>query len=356
MKICFVIQNLGYGGAERVAINLVDSWIKLNHEVFFIFTSTKPNNTYPNDFKHYYLSRDKKINPLLKIRKTIKILKMEKPDIVVSFLDMPNFIASVACNKLNIPIICSERNNPALYPKNRLVRMLRKIAYKKANAVVFQTSGAKNYFNKKIQNKSCIIVNPVTNDLSKLKLNNKESSRDFNFVAIGRLCEQKNHMMMIKSFKDVIKHHDNARLLIYGDGPDKDAIQSFIIENQLEKHVKLLGIKNIDEIYKNASAFLMSSNYEGYPNALVEALCIGVPCVCTDCPSGGPHDLKKDNQSLLLTPVNDSRSFTSKILFLIENYENLYKNALEKRYEYLNIHNPNYIANLWIDIMKQNLI
>lgn len=353
MKICFVIQNLGYGGAERVAINLVDSWIKLNHEVFFIFTSTKPNNTYPNDFKHYYLSKDKKINPLLKIRKTIKILKMEKPDIVVSFLSMPSFIAAVSASYLKIPVICSERNDPATCPSNKVIRFLRYLAFKKANVIVFQTQLAMNFFNDNIKKKGLIIVNPLSKNFEPSK--NLGKSDQKKFVSVGRLAKQKNYKMMINSFELIALKHKDAVLHIYGEGPEKDKIMEYIHQKQISGNIILEGIKDISEIYENAYAFLMSSDFEGYPNALLEALCVGIPCICTNCPCGGPKDLQNDNQSLLLSNVNDVQSFSNNIEYLILNYEKLFSNAQQKKDDYMLKHNIESVSKQWIDIMLDTL-
>ena len=203
-----------------------------------------------------------------------------------------------------------------------------KILYPKANGFIFQTKEAQEYFPKKIQNKSTIIFNSLNPDFL---IDRFKGVRDKEIVSVGRLAEQKNQELLIKAFAKFHQIHPEYELTIYGEGPLKEKLQNLVKDLNMEEFIKLPGIENDikTKIYK-ASFFVLSSDYEGMPNSLMEALTLGLPCISTDCPCGGPKTLIEDGINGILTEVGNIDMLTEKMNMIIEHPElkdTLSKNA-----------------------------
>ena len=310
MKLMFCIGEMKKGGAERVVANLSNYLIKHNEEVNII-TTIKGKSFYELDKKINLdgLDDDKlHKNFIIKNKKRLKklkaILKNKKPDIIVSFLPEPSYrVLFLKIFNRQLKVIVSVRNDPKVEYKSRINRLIMKLLYPLADGFVFQTKEAQEYFSKKIQNKSVIIPNPINEDFI---CKPYEGEREKIIVAVGRLEEQKNHKMLIDAFSMLPKELNKYKLIIYGEGSLRNKLEEQINELGLKDRVLLPGqVDNIkDKIYK-ASLFVLSSNYEGMPNALMEAMALGIPCISTDCPCGGPRFLIKDGYNGYLIPTND---------------------------------------------------
>ena len=309
MKILFCIGNLSKGGAERVVANLCNYLIK-EDEVTIVTTKGKKSeyvlderikidcleNEEPN--KNFILKN------IERIKKLQKIVKKEKPDIIISFLPEPSYrILFLKIFNHKLKVIVSVRNDPKVEYKSILSKCVMKILYPLANGFVFQTQEAKEYFNKNIQKKSVIIPNPIKEEFLCEPYTGK---REKIIITVGRLEEQKNHKMLIDAFSKLPKEFSEYKLIIYGEGSLRRDLEKKIKDlNLLEKFLLPGQVDNIkDKIYK-ASLFVLSSNYEGMPNALMEAMALGIPCISTDCPCGGPRFLIKDGYNGYLIPTND---------------------------------------------------
>ena len=173
-----------------------------------------------------------------------------------------------------------------------------------ASGFVFQTNEAKNYYNRKIQSRSTIIANP-------LKVEELPTpyfgERERRVVAVGRLIPAKNYPNLIHAFLKFHEDNDDYRLEIYGDGVLKKELTKMINEYNASQFIKLMGSrKSVLEDIKTAAIYVLSSDIEGMPNALIEAMAMGIPCIATDCPSGGSKDLIQDGMNGLLAPVRNS--------------------------------------------------
>ena len=140
------------------------------------------------------------------------------------------------------------------------------------------------------------------------------SYKDGDYVlSVGRLSEQKNHFLLIDAFEKM-ERPKNLVLKIYGEGPLKEKLEDYIRSKSLEKKVFLMGNSdNLLPIYENASFFVLSSNYEGMPNALIEALSVGLPSIATDCPCGGPKQIISNHVNGVLVPTNDIDALASEM-------------------------------------------
>lgn len=355
MKILFYIGNLRKGGAERVVATLSNKLVEKNEVIIITTTDEKVEYSLDKSIKLFSLKNfDGNKNPLVKniiyLKRLKDYIKEIDPDIILGFLPEPSYRLLILKPFIKSPVIISDRNDPKIEYASLKSRTIMKFLYKRADGFVFQTDEARDYFCKKIQDKSIVIANPVDDRFLKTKYVGYKSTE---FINVGRLNEQKNQILLIESFKDVIKKYPNYKLLIYGEGSLKNELSMYIKDNKLNNNVKLCGnVDDIENILKDKKGFILSSKYEGMPNALMEAMAVGVPCISTDCPCGGPKELIDGNKNGLLVENNNKEELTSSICRLIEDNNicrQLSKNARDKMQEY----NCDKIVNKWFDFMKE---
>lgn len=307
MKLLFHISSLYGGGAERVMANLINHNIELHNEVIVVICYIHENE-YPISSKAKKIVLKSK-NILKQSKELRKILKTYNPDLSISFMQGGNFRMVISNLFSKRKYILSIRNDPKKEYPNLLGRIFAKTMFKKATGVVFQTQDAQKYFSYSIQNKSKVIFNPVDN---KFFLDNREKKVS-NIVALGRLTEQKNFKLLINAF-NLIKEITNENLLIYGEGELKEELQKLIKRHNLENRVFLMGRTNDTvSVLKSAKLFVLSSDFEGMPNALLEAVCMLVPSISTDCPCGGSRIILKNNSGILV-PINDENGLSKAML------------------------------------------
>lgn len=313
-KITFIIGGMARGGAERVISILSNYYAEKGYATDIIVMLTNEvgyrlhETTKIIDFTGKTKSRIKRL-PYW--RNSIRrYLKENKPDVVVSFVASINLITLSACKNLDVKLIVSERNDPKLDGRSKIVDFLTKRAYKKANAVVFQTKRAAAHF-PKLKN-AVIIPNPI------LEMKNKEERNENKVVSVGRLMPQKNQKMLIGAFSKVLASHPDAFLEIYGEGELRQELQSQIDTLGINEKVKLMGNhENVLDLIKDAGVFCMSSNYEGLSNALLEAMTLGLPCISTDCAGADEYIVNGENGYLV--PVADQEKMAEAISNLVGN-------------------------------------
>ena len=306
-KVVFYINAIHEGGAERVMINLARQFAGGGVETLLItsFVDTWEYSV-PDGVKRLVL--DKKIykskisRNLHRIFALRKVLKKEKPDCVISFMAEPNYRSLIATFGLKTKTVISVRNSPKKEYPGKVGSILAKILLPTADGCVFQTNDAKEWFVKKLQDKSVIIPNAIADKFYGLEWHPIKG----NIITIGRLVEQKNHKLLISAFEKLHDEHPDITLSIYGSGNMESELESFINESNLSDCVFLKGpTQDVPAVLQDANMFVMSSDYEGMPNALMEALTVGVPCVSTDCPCGGPKMLIQQEENGLLVQCGD---------------------------------------------------
>lgn len=316
MKVFLYINAIHHGGAERVMVNLAKEYRKFGHDVFLL-TSFKSDWEYEVDpyVKRIILGGNsgnfvsRNINLTKRLRKAIK---KERPDIIISFMAEPNFRSIIAAMGTGTKTLISIRNDPCREYPNMLFRVTAKFLYRLADKVVFQTKDAQSWFSKRIQSKSVIVFNPVAEEFYVQKP--AQSRKDI--VTTGRLVSQKNHAMLIKAFSMIAgKTEDN--LYIYGHGELRNELEKLIEQLNLKDRVFLPGaVNDVKSVVNSAKLFVLSSDYEGMPNSLMEAMALGVPCVSTDCPCGGPKMLLDDDK--YLSPINDCVTMADNMLSVLK--------------------------------------
>lgn len=313
-KIALYINSLGFGGAERVMCNLATQLSKCDYEVVLITSFSAEKEYVCGPKVRRICLGNQRIGSFIKrnlfmIKKLRRILKTERPDILISFMAESNYRAIIASLGLKNKVMISIRNDPGREYPNELNRIMAKTIFRFADGVVFQTEDAKKWFPLSVQKKSEIIFNQVDGAFYRAEPDGER--RDI--VTAGRLTAQKNHELLIRAFAAVAdKITDN--LIIYGEGELRDKLESLISELHMENRVFLPGIiKNISEILASARLFVLSSDYEGMPNALMEAMAMGIPCISSDCPCGGPKILFGDVLADRLFACGDEKALSEKI-------------------------------------------
>lgn len=331
MLVCFARNNgkSTFGGAEKSIINLAN-WLADEKGDKVTIVSVE------GDGKPYKISENVryegnklfgkgKISTHLQIYKNTKeaITKFE-PDIVISFWIQPLFYLVLSGYGKKIKFFFSERNDPSLL-YSKTTKLMRWYTLKFANGIVFQTREAKQYFDKKVQNKAVVIHNPVYLTTDSYPICEFYDNR---IVAVGRLSKQKNFELLISAFGELSDNYPELRLEIYGEGELRDKLQNDIDINNLSERIKLMGAfpDVLDRIY-GSRLFVMTSLYEGMPNALMEAMCLGIPVVCSDCPCGGPKELIEDGKNGFLFKNNDRDELIKKMRTALEaDIKNISKN------------------------------
>lgn len=312
-RIVFITGGMGKGGAERVISIIaneyalkgwnVDILMLLNNHVDYQLEESVNLIPMYNYNKSRYFQLPDWINSIRKF-----VIK-NKPDCIVSFFARINIITLLACLGLNKKIVISERNDPKNDGRSVIIKYLTEFLYPFSKKIVFQTNWAQSCFSKRVQKKGIIIPNPI--DVKAKAINSSKK-----IVAVGRLIEQKNHILLINAFKEVHDDYPDYRLYIYGEGRLRGEIESLIKTLKLEDSVFLPGnIMDIHEKISDAEMFVLSSNFEGLSNALLEAMMMGLPCISTNC--AGSNEVINNEVNGLLVPIGDKQELTMAMKKLI---------------------------------------
>lgn len=312
--IVFVISAMAKGGAERVISVLSEDYVKRgwNVEIVLLLHDIVQYELRPEIIVEN-ISNDKMgfiknvPNLVFKLR---KIFRKTKPDIVVSFMDSA-IITDVASIGLKIKKVTSERIDPTMARRNKWYQKILYKSYGNSDLLILQTKRAQNYFENIIFTHSVVIANPI---VVKCFASDKHEHR---IVSVGRLKKQKNQKMLIDVFSYIHKKYPEYSLYIYGEGELRKELEEQIKFLGLNDVVKLPGNSNcIHEEIQNAEMFVLTSDYEGLSNALLEAMMMGLPCISTNC--SGSDEVICDGIDGLLVNVGNEKELTDAILRYIE--------------------------------------
>ncbi len=310
--LLFYINAIHEGGAERVILQLAKHFAEAGYRAVLV-TSFVDQNEYPIPEGVERLTLEDEPNRQNVVRRNVSriralrsLCKKLRPEAVISFMAEPNMRAVLATVGCRTKTIVSVRNDPNREYAGRLGRFVGKHLLPHADGCVFQTEEARQWFPQSLQKKSRVIFNDVDNVFFETEY---VGGRDI--ITLGRLTPQKNHRLLIEAFSRVADKHPDTNLLIYGIGPLEAELKREIAAHGMESRILLKGLTtDSPAVLSHARGFVLSSDYEGMPNALLEALAIGVPSVSTDCPCGGPRMLIEDGVNGRLIPVNDCDALT----------------------------------------------
>lgn len=331
-KIMFHINSLGKGGAERVIVNLSEQLSFMGIDCV-IATEWKDADEYPLDSsvrridvgvgadeEKYSSSRLRSVR-----RKLLnEAIVSEKPDALVCFCRNANYRGILAAKGTGVPVIISVRSDPKIDYASSKQKVLSGILYKKADGAVFQTEEARDFFPEGLRKKSKIILNPLNDKYINIPDVAPENRRKA-IVTAGRFHEAKDQLVLIKAFERLMDDYKDVNLELYGARSEDntyDVIMDYVNEHKLTDRVLFMGNSNeLEKLIVDASVFVLSSKYEGMPNALMEAMAMKLPVVSTDCPCGGPRMLIKDGENGYLVPVGDDKAMAEAIRKHLDNPE-----------------------------------
>jgi len=349
MKIAILIPSLNTGGAERTAVALAN-WLSTNTdvEVHLINLGKNDNNYNINEKVNFY--NKPKGNGILKkvvcFFDVIKYMNKVKPDVLFEMLFHPLKYALIyKIFHWKSVIIGSERANPKGY-KTMKLKFLCRICPVLCNGYIFQTEKVQNMFPKYIRKKSIVIPNAISNpDVYSFK---KSENKQKRLINVGRLNSHKGQDILIKAFAKVVKLCPEYELFIYGEGELREELQSLIEKLGLEKKVFLPGAVNnvINEVSKS-EIFVMSSRYEGMPNALLEALAIGMPCISTNC-----TDLVIHEKNGLVVEIDDIDQMANTIVRMLNN-KGLQETLSKEAKKVMHQHSTDNIYTRYYDFFKK---
>ena len=326
-KIMFHLNSMGKGGAERVVSLLANEFVKNGTEVV-VATEWYSEEEYDLEPQvkriHAGLSEtDEKASRIAKqwirIRNLRTVLLQENPDVLISFCVKANYRAMMASAGTGIPVIVSVRNDPKIDYVGKVNNLMNKLFLNRAAGCVFQTEEAQEFFDEVLQKKSVIICNPINEkylETARIKTAKK-------IVCVGRLVAQKNQMLLVNSFEKILEKYPDYHLYLYGDGSDdecKEELLQYVAAGNLKDKIHFMGLSSTLEIdMADAAMFVLPSNYEGMPNALMEAMALGLPVISTDCPCGGSRYWIEPGVTGQLVPVKDVDAMAKAIEYYIQN-------------------------------------
>ncbi len=317
-KLLFVIHSNSYGGAEKVLFWLAHCFVNDNYDVSVINLNESHNCS---DFERIVSNKIKMINVnsncpgklrhFSEIYQVTKWVKQYKPDAIISFTRLPNAVVGLCGKVTDTPTIISERSDPRVSYNSRVIAKLMQKTSEMANLCVFQTKEAQKCASAIWKRKSTVIPNPifVPEGFKPLKKNCFNKT----IVTLGRLeNKQKRYDVLIKGFKAFHEKHPDYVLKIFGSGPDEMMIRKWVKEKELMDCVRFMGVSKapFDDL-KNEGVFVITSDFEGVPNSLLEAMAMGFPVVASDCEPGGARMLIKDHVNGIIIPRGDSQALAT---------------------------------------------
>jgi glycosyltransferase involved in cell wall biosynthesis len=328
-RVVLVISSLSSGGAERVLSLMANYWAATEWVVTVL---TFDDGAQPPFFDLDVAIRHRPLgtlgespnivmalwNNFRRIAVLRKAVDQSRPDVVVSFGEKTNVVTVLAMWGLGFKVIVSERTDPHVHRIGRLWDGLRWWTYSRADRIVVQSQAALCYFLPKFYGKATVIPNPVIRPPA-LYCERGMDSSPFSIIAVGRLSKEKRFDLLLRAFARLMTFHPEWTLTIIGEGPLRSELESLRDSLNIVGRVSMPGnVKNVYAYLAHATLFVMTSEYEGFPNALCEAMACGLPVVCVDC-DGGIRDIIKPGDNGVLVQRDNLEALTEAMHRLMSN-------------------------------------
>ena len=350
MRVIFFINHLAYGGAERVAATLLNHLCRKNDVTVVLFCDKKNSFTIDKKISTIKIisnSNNKITNAINRIRKIRKTIKLNAPDLIISFLTYTNVYVLAANSLIQRKIIISERTS-FQRPQHIGIKLLRRLLYRMANMVVL-TSTDDYYHTKWLKNKK-VIYNPIC-----FKSYTKYQNRNKTIISIGsqKRWHVKGFDLLIQAWAKIANSHSDWKVQFVGTNDNnyiKDLVKTYNLENQVD----FMGwFDGIDKILQDKSIYVLSSRNEGFPNSLIEAMSQGCACVAFNCKTG-PNEIITDGKSGLLVRNGDVDDLAAKLHLLIED-ENLRQQLSAGAQEEVKRFDKELIMKQWDELIRSTI-
>jgi GalNAc-alpha-(1->4)-GalNAc-alpha-(1->3)-diNAcBac-PP-undecaprenol alpha-1,4-N-acetyl-D-galactosaminyltransferase len=332
MRLTLVISSLSSGGAERVMSIMANYWAEKAWPVSLL--TLDDGREAPFYKLHPKVIRialgisapsanrlQGILNNLERICTLRGAIRRSEPDVVIAFMEKVNVLTLLATVGLNLPVVVSERIDPHFYPIGKIWSCLRTWAYRRTGCLVVQTESAKAFFSEPIQRRTRVIPNPVIRPPESAAGSNRGIRKQI--IGIGRLTPQKGFDLLLNAFAQIASRHPDWSVVVWGDGEAREALEQQRDQLGLRDQVRFPGrTKRPFQQLREADLFILSSRFEGFPNALCEAMACGLPVISFDCQSG-PREIIRDNVDGLLVPNGDVVALASAMERLMSNEDEL---------------------------------
>lgn len=354
MDILFITPCLSYAGAEKILCWVAESMSMAGERVHILDLQLVDNCTnfhrlIDQKVHVHRLATNKKQNSLTRLKGIVELIRKHNIKVVSGFTRYPCILATVAGYATGAISIISERGDPYQFEKG-FRNNIETFILNHANGCVFQTEMAKLAYNKKLQERSIIIPNPV---LTPTEIRWRKDHTSKTIVTIGRLDNQQKRIdVAINAFKEFLNFHPEYHFKIYGSGPDEGSLKKYVKDCNLQDYIDFFGPTSKPiECMARCEIFLITSDFEGIPNTLIEAMSIGMPVVATDCSPGGAKLLIDNGKNGYLCPKGDAHSVAIALRDLADNHELMEKFSNGARI-IIDRYNPDILSRMWIQYFR----
>jgi glycosyltransferase involved in cell wall biosynthesis len=314
-RLTLAVPSLHGGGAERVLAQMANHWAARGDSVTVITLSGSAGDAYPLDPRVTRIAlnlmhdsrgiADAVTKNIVRIQRLREAIARTNPDTVISFTDRMNVLTALACRPLGIDAVLSERIDPSHQKIGRAWAWLRRRAYPAARALVVQTERVRQQMAGVMRGRPIYVIPNAVGPSAKRESEEPDPDRTRWIVGMGRLDPQKGFDLLIDAFSKIADQHPRWSLTILGEGPQRAALEHQIENQELSDRVILQGWEsNPAAVLQRSDLFVLSSRYEGFPNALLEAMACGVAVISFDCECG-PREIIRDGIDGLLAPPED---------------------------------------------------
>lgn len=295
MRICCVISSLGLGGAQRVMVAICSAWAARGDRVTLITLARAETDFFTLDARIERIALDvlgESSNPFASLWHSVgraaairRAILDARPEVVLSFLDVTNVLTLIATRGSALPVVVGERTYPGASAIGRWRNILRRIAYGWAIQVVAQTEDTARWLQRHTRARQ---VTTISNFLApEFHAASIMGERQARVLAVGRLGREKGFDLLLLAWSKVGPERVGWRLRIVGEGPERAVLQRLARDLGIEAEVEFPGqMREVAAEYASARIFVLSSRFEGFPNALIEASASGCACIAFDCLTG----------------------------------------------------------------------
>jgi len=334
-RVTCVISSLRAGGAERVLSRMANYWAERGWPVTMITLEATSSDFYS---LHPAVERvglevsgvstsiwHAVRNNLHRIRTLRRAIRASRPEVVIAFMAPTTVDTLLSVRTQGVPVIVSERTDPVRAPLSGIWTVLRRVTYPWAQAVVVQTPDVRRWAEGFLRTSALYVIpNPVSTPLrshASLDVANVVSETDdgrHHVMAMGRLDTVKGFDLLLRAFATCRDRRPDWTLTILGEGKERQRLEALAKQLGVESHVRLPGtVPDPTPILRRADLFVLSSRYEGFPNALLEAMSLGRPVIATECASG-PGRIVRDDVDGLVVPSGDTTALAAAMAALMD--------------------------------------